>query len=245
MTKQKLAPIALAATLAVAAAFASAPAGAALLVQSASVGGVPTGVAYANFNDLSLGSGGGASLASNGQSIQVNFFGNAQAVQGAAGGLYAAPFLSNNNGANFGTPNGADNSTYLSSGSYAALASSAVELVLPSAMMYFGLLWGSVDNYNFLDFYAGNTLVGTIGGNDVTTMANGDQGAQGTYYVNILSDLAFTRVVARSNGYAFEFDNVAFNAAAPGTPVPAPATLSLMALALLGIAAATRRRRAA
>ncbi len=79
----------------------------------------------------------------------------------------------------------------------------------------------------------------TSPGSQVTASANGDQGAQGTDYVNIFSDMAFTRVVARSDGYAFEFDNVAFNAS---NPIPAPATLSLLGLALLGVGAATRRR---
>lgn len=236
-SKSKLAAIAVAATLA----FATVPASAAVMVQSATVGGVPTGVAYANFNDLALGNAGGTSFASNGQSLAITFLGNASAVQGAASGLYAAPVLSGGNGASFGTPDGADATTYLSSGSASAVAGSAVEILLPEAMKYFGLLWGSVDSYNFLDFYDGDELVGTISGSDVTASANGDQGTQGTFYVNILSDETFTRVVARSNGYAFEFDNVAFNAE---NPVPAPATLSLMGLALLGIAAATRRRRA-
>ena len=236
MTQFKLASLALAATLA----FAAAPAGAAVLVQSATVGGVPTGVAYANLNDLTLGNAGGNALASNGQSLAIAFLGNAKAVQGAASGQYAAPVLSNGNGASFGTPNGVDATTYLTSGSANAVAGSGVEIVLPEAMKYFGLLWGSVDSYNFLDFYDGNTLLGTISGSDVTASANGDQGTQGTFYVNILSDAAFTRVVARSNGYAFEFDNLAFNVS---DPVPGPATLSLMGLALLGLGTAAGRRR--
>lgn len=220
--------------------FAAAPAEAGVLIQSSMVGGAPTGVAYATFNSLALGGTGGSVMASNGQSIQVNFLGDAQAVQGASGGVYAAPFLSNGNGGAFGTPDGADASTYLTSGSRTAFANSGVELVFSGAMTYLGLLWGSVDNYNSLDFYGADGLIGTITGSQVWNNANGDQGAQGTFYVNIVSDTAFTRVVARSDGYAFEFDNVAFNAT---NPVPEPLTLSLMGLGLLALGFAARRRR--
>ena len=41
--------------------------------------------------------------------------------------------------------------------------------------------------------------------------ANGDQGVNGTYYVNINSNTFFDTVIATSTQYAFEFDNVSFN----------------------------------
>src|SRR4029453_2073891 len=169
------------------------------------VGGVPTGVSYRTFNTLPLGAAGGTS-----GGIGVSFTGDGQAVQGAASGLYAAPFLSNSNGTLFGdaTVSGADATTYLSSGI------GSVTLSLPDPAMYFGMLWGSVDFYNTLQFYSGATLVGTLTGGDVNAFANGDQGAAGTFYVNINSTLSFDKVVATSSQYAFEFDNVALN------PVP-------------------------
>ncbi len=79
------------------------------------------------------------------------------------------------------------------------------------AQKYFGLLWGSVDDYNTLSFYNGLTPVGSITGIDVLASPNGDQGVNGTVYVNINSDTAFTKVVATSSKYAFEFDNVAYS----------------------------------
>src|SRR5882757_7129869 len=117
------------------------PASASLVINS-SVGGAPTGVNYVNFDNLPLGSAGGIS-----GGIGVSFTsGDGRAVQGAASGLYAAPFLSGGNGSLFGNPaNGADTTTYLSTGI------GSITLTLPSFAKYFGLLWGSVDSYNTLE----------------------------------------------------------------------------------------------
>ena len=66
--------------------------------------------------------------------------------------------------------------------------------------------------------------------------ANGNQGAQGTFYVNIDTTLAFNKVVASSTQYAFEFDNVAYKS------VPdSGSTIALMGAALLGFAALRRK----
>ncbi|WP_291298729.1 hypothetical protein [Elioraea sp.] len=216
------------------------------LTIASSVGGAPTaaGVVRDNLDWLSLGMAGGTNAASG---VTVTLFGNAATVTGSVSGRYAAPFLSGNNGAGFGAggttqANGVDTTRYLSSGSTGAVGGSRVEIALPTAASYFGLLWGSVDGYNTLAFYDGATLVGTLTGSAVTPQATGNQGSQGTFYVNILSDLAFDRVVATSSSFAFEFDNIAFSAA---TPIPAPAAFGLFAMGLLGLAWARRRARAA
>lgn len=217
---------------------ASLPVDAAVITVSGSVGGAPLGATnYVNFDSLALGNGGGTI-----GGITVSFTGGGQAVQGSLGGQHAAPFLSGGNGALFGTPNGVDATTYLTTG---GASGTGVTMQLPGLMQYLGLLWGSVDGYNFLDLYNGATLIGTVSGSDATGSPNGDQGVNGTLYVNISSDTAFDRVVARSNGFAFEFDNVAFFTGAnpSGDPVPAPATIALLGVAIAGLGFARRHLR--
>ena len=202
----------------------------AALTIDATIGGAPTGVNYATFDNLALGNTGGVS-----GGLTVSFSGTGQTVQGSSSGQFAAPFLSNNNGAPFGiASNGADTTYYLSTGI------GTVTLLLPGAMQYVGLLWGSVDNYNSLELWSGTTLVGTVTGTDVWNGANGDQGMNGTFYVNINSTEAFDRVVAVSTGYAFELDNVAYNTTITG--VPEPMTWTVFGAGLLSLAAFRRRK---
>jgi hypothetical protein len=232
------------ATTIVASAFALAAAGAAnaALIVSGSVGGAPTGVVLDNLDWLALGNAGGVSPQSG---ATVSFGGTGQAVTGSVVNTYAAPFLSGSNGNGFGNPigtnqpDGVDATTYITSGSTGSVAGSFAQILLPDnaagGYLYFGLLWGSVDDYNTLSFYNGDTLIGTVTGADVAASPNGDPGVNGTLYVNITSTERFNRVVASSTEFAFEFDNIAFN-------VPGPATLGLLGLGLVGLGFARRRR---
>lgn len=203
------------------------------LVVSASVGGIPTGVSYQNFNALALGNAGGTL-----GSLAVSFTGTGKAVQGAAANLYAAPYLSNNNGTLFGDfTNGPDATTYLTTGTGSAT------ITFGAAEHYVGLLWGSVDAYNTLELWDGATKVGTVTGTDVTASANGNQGANGTFYVNILSSLSFDKIVAKSTQYAFEFDNLSYSPSKNVLDTPEPISLSLFGFGLAGLAGLRRKRR--
>lgn len=211
-------------------------------ILSATVGGAPAGADhYETFDSLVPGGAGGTTPSG----IVVSFSSDAEAVQGSVGGKYAAPFLSGNNGVNFGgQPDGADATTYLTSGSTNASPGAAATLAFPGLQMYMGLLWGSVDRDNTLTFYNGATMIDMFTGHDVTALANGDQGAAGTFYVNINFSSPFDRVVATSPSYAFEFDNVAFSTRPIGVPEPGVAGMFVLGLLLLGSGCWLKRREA-
>jgi hypothetical protein len=227
------------------AALAPAIASASPFTHVSSVGGAPTGVTKENFDNLILGT---LSPQVTGTGISVQIQPDAAVVLGSVSGVYAAPNLSGGNGLGFGPggtdqADGANATPYLTSGSTGSLANAAISLTLPFDAKYIGLLWGSVDGYNTLSFYdSTDTLIGQITGADVAALPNGDQGPQGTRYVNINSNVEFRKVVATSTQFAFEFDNVAFNDRPIIIETPEPGTLAILGTALLGLGAIRRRR---
>ncbi len=138
--------------------------------------------------------------------VGLSFSGDGKLVQGNLFGKYAAPFISNDNGALFGaSANAQDTQPYLSTGF------GSVTMALPGEEQYFGLLWGSVDKFNALSFYNGGTLVGTLSGSDIMTNPNGNESVSGSVYININSATPFNKVVASSPSPSFEFSNLSFN----------------------------------
>jgi hypothetical protein len=220
---------------------------ASLTIQSSTAGGALTGadIVHANFDDLSLGSGGGTTAG-----ITISFIADAKLVKSSESPdpTFAMPYLSGNNGIGFGSPdqnNGADLSKYITAGKNPShsLSGPNATLEFGATYNYLGILWGSVDSYNTLRMYLGGELVAQINGGDVTNNPDGNQGLGGTYYVNI-TGVSFDKVVATSSEYAFEFDNVAYGAIpeASTSVVPEASTIAVWSiLSVLGMGAAIRR----
>ncbi|MEL7393052.1 MAG: VPLPA-CTERM sorting domain-containing protein [Pseudomonadota bacterium] len=97
------------------------------------------------------------------------------------------------------------------------------------------LVWGSVDDYNYIDFYNDDVFIATLGGQAVID-AGADDGILGSY-VTIRQFFYFDEIRTRSVGEnAFEYGGI--EAAA----VPLPAGILLLGGALAGLGIARRRK---
>ena len=108
----------------------------------------------------------------------------------------------------------------------------------------FDFYWGSVDTYNFIDFFVGGSDAPfyTFSGDDLAmNVLGGQYSGQANYkmdaYVQFTGE--FDTVRLRSEGIAFEFATAYNN---PSARVPEPAMLGLLGLGLVAMSFAARRR---
>jgi PEP-CTERM motif len=119
---------------------------------------------------------------------------------------------------------------------------------LKNSFNTFGLYWGSVDTYNVLEFFNGNSSVATITGSAVQPpmLANGGQTDYASNgYVVIGALPFFDSVVVSSSANSFEFDNVLAGVGTTqfsATAAPEPSTWAMLLLGFAGLGYAGFRR---
>ncbi len=193
---------------------------------------------------------GGSSVANQGlfslvsQSVTFDF--NSSILPSAYGITYtgAASNLVTGNisGVTAAPPN--DTSAYLTIGPNRG---SSVTITSTYVLDYLGFYVGSLDAFNYIDLYMGNTLVSALTGTQIATIggfsANGDQGKG--IYVNIYASSSaeqFDRIVMRSTSNALESDNHAFRTVnrsittVAESTVPEPGSALLLVPAFLWLA---------
>ena len=150
-------------------------------------------------------------------------------VTGSVNGQYAAPV--------------GDSTAYLAVPN--STSTGAVSATPGGSYNYFGIYWGSIDQFNTLTFLDDGTQVGSFSGATViadTTLEGNQVAAGSNEYVNFyFGTQTFNTVLISSTNYAFESDNLAFGDTALN--VPEPMSAGLLGLGLVGFAGMSRRRR--
>lgn len=186
------------------------------IISLSNSGDVTTSVAGANTIDFNSGCG------------YSSCAGDFALVNGNQSGQYAQPM--------------GVNSDYLTVPNPSPTSLSAT-FALGAAADYFGLFWGSIDNYNFISFYLNNSLVASYSGSDIVgQFADGNQlSYSSNRYINFnFGSDAYDSVKLTSTGFAFESDNHAFRKL---ISVTEPTTALLFLLGLIGLALARRQVR--
>lgn len=140
-------------------------------------------------------------------------------VTGSASGQYAAP--------------AGDSTQYLAVG-----AGQAASLAISPGVKSLSFYWGSIDAYNTVKFYSGNTEVGSFTGSQIPP-APAD-GNQGNLFNNRRVNFSFdgakvSSVQFSSSQNAFELDTVA-------AAVPEPATWAMLLVGFGLVGVSVRRR---
>ncbi|MCZ8191665.1 MAG: calx-beta domain protein, partial [Microcystis sp. LE19-338.1B] len=104
-------------------------------------------------------------------------------------------------------PSGDNTSNYLS---VDPLSGTPSVISAPNGTLwkYFGLYWGSIDDYNSIEFWKDNTRIAYYSGSDIATLLN-LRGGYINFDVNN-NDGYFNKIILTSTQQAFESDNHAF-----------------------------------
>jgi hypothetical protein len=122
---------------------------------------------------------------------------------------------------------------------------SSITFTMMMPANYFGFFAGSLDSFNLVQFFLGNTMVDAFTGTQINAVAFPGQQTNGNQaeaeFIDYFPTGLFDRVVLSSSGIAFELDNLAIGLATP-TAVPEPESVALVGLGALALAGARRRK---
>lgn len=121
-------------------------------------------------------------------------------------------------------------------------------LTSASSLSSLSFYLGSLDSYNTLSFYSGDTLVQSFTGTQLTIPdpANGNQASGNTnrrYFFTFGAADNVNKVVFNTTQPAFEFDNIA--AAISGVPEPSTWAMMILGFGLVGFSLRSNRRQVA